>query len=139
MTPTEFLLACIAADEAVARAAVWRSEDPDWDGVDEWEASFASGEMLVGPDKGRLVDTAVVSGPFERGLHMPGSGLDGRRTAVACHIALWDPARALAECEAKRRIVEHCDHDMPPGLAASVLRLLASVYTDRPGFREEWR
>jgi hypothetical protein len=67
----------------------------------------------------------------------------------------WPPAcwraqvapRVLAECEAKRRIVERCDPHMTPegatweheGLAMDVLGELASVYADHPDYREEWR
>ncbi len=59
------------------------------------------------------------------------------------------PARVLAECEAKRRIVELLAEDwrisrekLPPGLADHeplLLRLLALPYTDHPDYREEWR
>ena len=52
-----------------------------------------------------------------------------------------NPARVLAECEAKRRIVEHCDFDhlaRSPG-DPYVLRLLALPYADHPDYREEWR
>jgi len=51
--------------------------------------------------------------------------------------------RVLAECEAKRRIVELGDSedaDSPPYWSAieDVLRALASVHADHPEFREEW-
>lgn len=64
----------------------------------------------------------------------------------------FTPERALAECEARRRIVhEHawtgvawaaanerdcprCGMDQP----CSTLRILAEVYADHPDFREEW-
>lgn len=79
------------------------------------------------------------------------------------------PARVLAECEAKRRIVEHCrptyavlyreserllahafDQDQMQTVASSdlmwphdgaepTLRTLATVYADHPDYREEWR
>ena len=71
---------------------------------------------------------------------------------------LWiTPARVLAECEAKRRIIdEHpktdrydesiafcltCEngHARPGAYPCYTLRLLALPYADRPGFREEWR
>jgi hypothetical protein len=62
------------------------------------------------------------------------------------HIARHDPARVLAECEAKRRIVERCTplSDMQVrrqtrALATDVLCALASVYADHPEFQEEWR
>ena len=43
------------------------------------------------------------------------------------------PARVLAECEAKRRIVELISS---PGM--QVFRLLALPYADHPDYREEW-
>jgi len=58
---------------------------------------------------------------------------------------VYDPARVLGECEAKRRIVEWCGSDpgeLEPGingLADMILRDLASVYADHPDCREEWR
>jgi hypothetical protein len=76
----------------------------------------------------------------------------------AVHIARWDPARVLAECEAKRRIVEAADEatglDMTvdserlvgprdlvadPYLGDVMLRLLAMPYADHPDYAEEWR
>lgn len=60
-------------------------------------------------------------------------------------------ARVLAECEAKRRIVELWQGDKPlagrVGMVddyywyalADVLKLLAVPYADRPGFDETWR
>lgn len=57
------------------------------------------------------------------------------------HIVRHDPARVLAEVEAKRRIVdryawlrEHGD----TGDAAWVLPLLAAVYATHPDYRPEW-
>jgi hypothetical protein len=64
------------------------------------------------------------------------------------HIARWDPARVLAEVDAKRRILDHADVSRErgkigpsPGDGAWFLtvRLLALPYADRPGFRDEWR
>lgn len=66
-------------------------------------------------------------------------------------IAKSDPARVLAECGAKRRIVERwqkllpLDIDDHPGFAGERLGLaracqaLAAVYADHPDYREEWR
>lgn len=77
----------------------------------------------------------------------------------AQHIALWDPARALAEIEAKRQILElhsggdfpadpdelggyswtaHCTRCGEPAPCAEV-RLLALPYVGRDGWREDWR
>jgi hypothetical protein len=54
--------------------------------------------------------------------------------------------RVLAECEAKRRIVERCTplSDMQVRrqtrtLASDVLCALASVYADHADYRESWR
>jgi len=64
-------------------------------------------------------------------------------------------ARVLAECEAKRRIVEMAQETLATegagfpaddsgfeeahSLAAATLRALATVYADHPEFREDWR
>ena len=74
---------------------------------------------------------------------------------MATHIARHDPARVLAEVDAKRRILadlttRRLDPSEPDGgweaadaetdgMASSVVRLLALPYADRPGYREEWR
>ncbi|WP_163168116.1 DUF6221 family protein [Arthrobacter sp. Alg241-R88] len=54
-----------------------------------------------------------------------------------------EPERALAECEAKRRIVERCsavDYAMPSThLAHGILGELALPYADHPDFKDEWR
>ncbi|NED73352.1 hypothetical protein G3I51_13565 [Streptomyces sp. SID9944] len=70
----------------------------------------------------------------------------------ADHIAEWDPARVLREIDAKRQLLSQYE-----ALAAGVLVLtsgtqeilseyrrvilpsLAAAYSDRPGYREEWR
>lgn len=69
------------------------------------------------------------------------------------------PARVLAECEAKRRIVEmhpiygddlgdDAQHDCPgewvnhvddPNEPCPTLRLLALPYADHPSYRQEWK
>ena len=82
MTLTEFLLARIAEDEAAAAAAVSRR-----DGVDKWEA----------------VGSGTVVGPgYDKVKHVM---LPSSEDGAARHIARHDPARVLAECESKRRIV----------------------------------
>ena len=95
MTLTEFLLARIAEDEAVAQDSL--------------------------------------------ALYVPGSSL---------YVARHDPARVLAECEAKRRIVEQWRnrYNENPWLdddetldARDALRALASVYVDHPDCRDEWK
>jgi hypothetical protein len=81
---------------------------------------------------------------------------------IAEHIVRHDPARVLREVDAKRQLIRElleyeaqfdsdrgCGHDadyfasglhnghMPKDILG--LRLIASGYSHRPGFREEWR
>lgn len=58
------------------------------------------------------------------------------------------PSRALAECEAKRHILEIAvptvgvSNDFARGWdvgTSFAVRLLAEVYADHPDYREEWR
>ena len=89
MTITEFLLARIAEDEVVAkRAAGSTAHRPG-----EW--SWTGGGDVVGA-VGRPV--VYEDGPWTSVVECDG--------ATGVHIARHDPARVLAECEAKRRIVE---------------------------------
>jgi hypothetical protein len=88
-------------------------------------------------------------------------------SAVAIHIADHDPARVLREVEAFRKILEQyevaakrldrlnqraaagaaTEHEMSQraieGIRANesykALRLVAAIFSDRPGYREEWR
>lgn len=81
-------------------------------------------------------------------------GDSGGAQAVAEHIAHWNPACALAEVEAKRRILdalaERLDADCEDGgweaadaetdgMATTTLRLLALPFAGHPDYREEWR
>ncbi|WP_329013175.1 DUF6221 family protein [Micromonospora rifamycinica] len=69
------------------------------------------------------------------------------RPSEAAHMVLHDPARVLAEVDAKRRILDEHDpygtgHDpcrRNPGRYCLTARLLALPYADRPGYRDEWR
>ena len=122
-TLTDFLLARIAEDEEAARAC-----------VDEEADVFEAHE-----------DDADWHVSVKGGMHVANLG----RTTwhgtgeLARHIARHDPARVLAECEAKRRIVEnHLRHEPGQGgygASRHAVRLLSAVYADHPDFREEWR
>ncbi|MER7077935.1 hypothetical protein SAMN02982929_07189 [Saccharopolyspora kobensis] len=72
--------------------------------------------------------------------------------ATAHHIARHDPARVLAEVDAKRRILalDETASSWTKGTAGATagyahailsdtLRLLALPYADHPDYREEWR
>ena len=64
---------------------------------------------------------------------------------VGVPAVLVGPERVLAECEAKRRIVEdriHLDTVRPGAIRAHsewVCRVLATVHADHPDYREEWK
>jgi hypothetical protein len=129
VTLTEFLLARIAEDEAAARLA--------W--PERWEQDGERNAV-------QTAETGLKAG--YDGLHMGvahlamtvGSYRSEARNAA--HIARHDPARVLAECEVKRRIVELCafcddcgDHMNQDQVRA----LLALPYADHPDYRDEWK
>ncbi|WP_251151032.1 DUF6221 family protein [Cellulosimicrobium sp. Marseille-Q4280] len=85
------------------------------------------------------------------------AGEDGE-AGPARHRARWSPARVLAECDAKRRIVELAHeatgYDMTVDLERDssaraqsgvsfvgdrILKELATVYADHPDYDESWR
>lgn len=135
MMVDEFLLARIAEDEAVARAATagpWHWDPPsgeDWPGSDESLMSSALDE------DGHALPVLYSWGYDASGI----DGEDGDRA----HIVRWDPARVLAECKAKRRIVENHQRHTPGergyGASREAVRALASVYADHPDFDPAWR
>jgi hypothetical protein len=164
---TEFLLARIAEDEAVATAATappWvegltrKGEPGRWRGIDSYSVLADRTRFFI-----EEVETVA-------------------QTEVAqdtAHIARWDPARVLAECEAKRQFIafheswptlvqtpakfERDDVDLdnytfrmsqeiawlttreyvarfgidPP--TAPMLAALAAVYADHEDYQPEWR
>lgn len=79
----------------------------------------------------------------DRGIAGPVDGPFGHAAVVI------DPARVLAECEAKRRIVELHPSVIDDGQTVCseeqaewpcpTLRLLALPYADHPDYRDEWR
>jgi len=121
MSIVEFLLQRIAEDEALAQAA----SVP----YDQWDA--------VGSSDGQVATVVGITGHVA-----PRPGL-----LTAQHIARHDPARVLAECAAKRRIMEECapnvakDWPFPDGLNLSefVVAELVQPYADHPDFDPAWR
>lgn len=96
-TLTEFLLARIAEDEAAARSAT----QGQW--VRYGDGRFYDYTVGLTP--------AFVPWPQTGGNRSPGRDysaeiVGGVQEADGTHIVRWNPARVLAECEAKRRIVE---------------------------------
>ncbi len=73
--------------------------------------------------------------------------------AYRAHIARFDPKRELDEVKAKRRILKEClkevERETATGrrhpastawaLAVTTLRLLALPYSERPGYRDDWK
>lgn len=131
---TEFLLARVAEDEARARTAAGAAPEP-WEVADRgWMARLyraGSDQPILEVEQDRLAEP------------VPGALLE--------HIAAHGPARVLAECAAKRRIIElHDDalkHEMDFGeqsalgadlMHSDVLQLLALPYADHADYRSEW-
>lgn len=81
--------------------------------------------------------------------HFVVSGTEEMRTVDAMHIARWDPARVLAEIDAKRQLLQQfelrrgavlgIDGCETGGVWDDLLRMLALPYAGREGYREEWR
>lgn len=129
----EWLLEQIAEDERRARAAAlsvgWRGfGDERVESGKSWIDSYHEVKRIRSDD----------APPSDRTVAHCGSLMLDR----AKHIATWDPARVLAECEAKRRIIKAVDGlsgQWYDEIEGRVLELLALPYADRSGYREEWR
>ena len=146
---TEFLLARVAEDEAAAREA---TPGPWWNESGTVHAPFPFGRDLS-------------AGPGGACHPLDAQGGNGRDAdAEVEHAARWNPARVLAECEAKRLIVAlhhpasaadhgslsegrcftcvdfHADYDCEQStLPCWTLRALAQPYAAHPDYRPEWR
>jgi hypothetical protein len=139
-TLTEFLLARIAEDETAARI------------VDS--TRWVTGFVRAGrPGKWRGIeahavvdeDTPNIAGVVDEA----GEVARSESASTVAHIARHDPARVLAECEAKRRIMaahtpvddepdgwcNNCDGD---GWPCTTMAALALPYADHEAYREEW-
>jgi hypothetical protein len=141
-----FVRRCLDEDERVARAA----------SVGPWRASpsirsvYGPGSAVVNMP-GPLPDWATYVVPPDS------EGSEGIEPANAEHIARWDPARVLAEVEAKRRVLDryadmHWHAPAIPGATSSILQvedtgacrtcvtvqILAQPYAGQDGWREEW-
>lgn len=145
MTLADFLFDRVAEAEHKARRCAETSPSP-------WHVQCGVPFMgaFLTDDAGHHVFTGTDYGPDSR-----------TNDEAALHIASWDPARVLAECEAKRRIVElhgpepgfvdrrwlyckvcvrfHADIDCEnEAWPCPTLRLLALPYADHPDYRPEW-
>jgi hypothetical protein len=130
-----FVLARIAEDEECARAAIQHAGSVEYG---SWSVDVGGDVMLA------RRGSPVAVGPWK-------GGIDG-----AHHIARWDPARVLRECEAKRTLVTRTVNARRRAEAApegagrrlllirastleGALHVLASPYADHPDYRDEWR
>ncbi|MGW1121081.1 DUF6221 family protein [Streptomyces tanashiensis] len=148
-----FLRARLDEDAAAARAAAepesWmelnREPRPSWY-VQYW-ADPDVAAVIADPESSAYPVVTTAEGMSED---------DADRRAA--HIARHDPARVLAEVEAKRRMIElhgcteghecstldragnidHCTWVME-GEACTTLRLLALPYADHPDYQDTWR
>jgi len=151
----QFLEARIAEDESLAIAAIGHAEKTPPCVAGRWEGTTM--ETIAGCavyDEQWL----LLSGnhydhdqPMSNKAGATGPGyLD--IDSVMLHIAHWDPSRVLAECKAKRAIVEDVrksmwvydqGHQTPYatgelGAYTTVLRALAAAYADHPDFNPSW-
>jgi len=129
-TLTDFLLARIAEDEADAQTGrndAWHIQDPSRGWGDERDQELVGGgKLLARFDQ-------------EHGL------------VAAHHVARWNPARVLAECDAKRRILAGYEHVESFGRSSDsftiaeieyverILPALALSYADHPDYRQVWK
>jgi hypothetical protein len=101
----------------------------------------------------RIAEDEAVACGAQRSVDALPAGATVFHRADLPHIARWNPARVLAECEAKRRIVgrlaaadryaatggvtteyaEGYDHGI-----LDAARFLALPYADHPDYRSEW-
>lgn len=117
MNLTEFLTAMIDGDERIARQT--NPHGAEWDDA-EWDVQAVAEVLWDAQPHGRRC-----------GWRM-GEGLDG---ACTC----GHPARVLAECEAKRRIVAEVLPTHPDYDPLYVQKVLALPYADHPDYDEAWR
>lgn len=137
-----FLRARLDEDEQAARAATpgpWYAKPYEHDDDADCEASIGTDLQSV------WAASDIVTGGYE------GGGVC--KLADAHHVTRHDPARVLAEVDAKRRIIaQYEDHarlqaggmgglltKYMVGELQGVLRLLALPYAAHPNYREEWR
>lgn len=128
-----FLRARLDDDEQTAKAATW-----DEDMSARWQAGSSS------YDKRRSSPRWYVMDAYDDGVIGDVDPQGNDDEGVARHIACHDPARVLAEVDAKRRRLElladairrgHDDYD----IATELLPLEALPYANHPDYKDTWR
>ncbi|WP_409186703.1 DUF6221 family protein [Amycolatopsis sp. VS8301801F10] len=144
-----FLRAQIDIDEQIAKAAA--------DGL-LWHGPVKTGSVWEA-DRGFVFTEGQVPGVWDECLWKADTpGRYTREMSEHCghHVARHDPARVLAEVDAKRKIIdEHAEPgddnvicrvcrepwqgDFTVPLPCPTLRLLALPYAGHPDYRQEWK
>lgn len=133
-------------DERIARRA-FEYASPEWHLDEEFGET-----VLWWPPEPHVAENERKHGLPVTADRWRGMTIDASGQQIAPHIATHDPARVLREIDAKRELLRRYE-----AMAADVLVLtsgtqeilseyrrvilpsLAAGYSDRPGFREEWR
>ena len=55
------------------------------------------------------------------------------------HITRWHPYRVVAECAAKRAIIEQAERSDSGWWESIYVAILAAVYADHPDYQTEWK
>lgn len=136
-TLVEFLRARLDEVERLAGVAI-----ETYGGADQWRL-----RRDTDPDYGTEWRLDVGDRSILAGYPSDEDEYPFRRSELA-HIAEHDPARVLADVEAKRRIVEECKHIIDTHfsddftadtLAEDCLKLLALPYAEHPDYDPSWR
>ncbi|MFI0914186.1 DUF6221 family protein [Streptomyces abikoensis] len=118
-----FLRARLSEDERAARAVL----GAPWVRRGHVASVHADDADSSRPHGTPVADCRRIPGGYEHGV------------ALAEHIARHDPARVLAEVEARRAILDLYESPVQHGVVGQVLRLLSLPYAGHPNYREEWR
>jgi hypothetical protein len=121
MSLLQFLLARLAEEEQAAHGC------PQW----PWRLATMADENREDVFAGDTVLAANGEPVME-----PFALSTSQQYAIARHVATWDPARALAECRAKREQLEELRAlRLEDGRVA---RAMATVWADHPDYQPDW-
>jgi hypothetical protein len=131
-------------DERIAREACEYAET-------EWRLDEDGETVLWWPPELHIAEKEREKGLPVVSDHWRGQTIESGGARIAPHIARHDPARVLREIDAKRQALDHYErvrqhtangdeaYVLAEGAVAKQIRIMATGYADRPGYREEWR
>lgn len=130
MNIIDFLHARIDDDETIATAAYGGTIDAEWYAKEEHSRVY-TGDWVT-----------VVSADVENVRHGE-TAYHGLARASVNHIARHDPARVLADCKAKREILERFTPEYGMGngyslAAEQAIHALAKGYAEHPYYDPDW-